>query len=63
MDSKYICQHLIKLVNLIHETTRGFAYETESGKFVFGIMKKGKKKRNIVSRNVAIYLIVGLPYD
>jgi hypothetical protein len=58
MDDKYICKHLkglTALMNCISEDDC-FAKLNEDDMYVFGIRKT---TRNIVTRQVAIYLIVG----
>lgn len=59
MDSKYIRVHLKKLVAIMNHISveECFAREDENGMYVFGVRKP--LVRNIVSRQVAIYLICG----
>lgn len=59
MDSRYICNHLRKLIRVMYGITgKGFyATELDDGTFEFGCSTP--EVQNIVSRSVAIYLICG----
>jgi hypothetical protein len=53
MDSEYLCNHLKKLVDLVHGGDT-FAELNERGKYVFG----NEKVRNVVTKEIAIYLSI-----
>jgi len=59
MDSRYICNHLRKLIRVMYITTgKGFyAREIQPNHFEFGCVEPPVK--NVVHRSVAIYLICG----
>ena len=62
MDSMYLKEHLLKFTKLIcgaanKETC--FSKKVK-GKYIFGYVKNGKKVKNIVTKQIAIYIAMDL---
>lgn len=60
MNDDYICQHLIKFIQVLNPGQPGYSFK-KGKRFVFGLFKGDKP--NIVSKQLAIYLSIGIHVD
>lgn len=60
MDNEYLCKHLKDLIKAMNPNCEEFFafYDKDKKRFFFGF-KEPKKKTNIITRQMAIYLSVG----
>jgi len=62
MDNDYIVKHLQTLAGLMFTGEPFAKYNKRRDCFIFGGIKEdGTFKKNIVTKNIAIYLVVGIP--
>lgn len=59
MDKEYVIPRLLQLSKLIYGGEPFAKYVKKRNKYVFGSMVKKNVFKNIITENVAIYLIVG----